>query len=89
MTALIDRLEKRGYVRRKADPEDRRKVMVEATEAARRLADDVYAPLAKAGAAMLEKYSEAELRTVDIVPKDALSLQERAAGQLLARHGKP
>src|SRR3569833_1561798 len=28
VTALIDRLEKRGFVRRRPDPDDRRKVMV-------------------------------------------------------------
>src|SRR5690349_10170333 len=32
VTSLIDRLEVRGYVRRKADPSDRRKVLVEAAE---------------------------------------------------------
>ena len=32
VTALIDRLERRGFVRRRPDPDDRRKVMVEADE---------------------------------------------------------
>ena len=37
VTALIDRLEKRGLVRRRPDPADRRKVHVEATDLTRQL----------------------------------------------------
>ena len=38
VTALIDRLETRGFVRRRPDPSDRRKVLVEMAEATARLA---------------------------------------------------
>jgi len=88
VTALIDRLEKRGFVRRLADPNDRRKVLVEAGEEARRVTEEAYLPLGEAGAALLAKYSEAELRIVNAVLTESLALQEEMTRQLLARHGK-
>ncbi|MET3901212.1 DNA-binding MarR family transcriptional regulator [Devosia sp. UYZn731] len=86
VTTLVDRLEKRGYVRRKADPTDRRKVMVEAAESAHELTAQVYLPLGAAGAKMLEKYSMAELGMVDKVLSDAMAIQEQAVANLLAIH---
>jgi DNA-binding MarR family transcriptional regulator len=86
VTTLVDRLEKRGFVWRKADPNDRRKVMVEAAEAAQRLTAEVYLPLGAAGARMLEKYTAAELAVVNQVLNDAMAIQEQAAVALLARH---
>ena len=86
VTTLIDRLEKRGFVRRKADPNDRRKVMVEAAEAAQQLTADVYLPLGVAGAKMLDKYTAAELAIVDQVLNESIAIQNQAAVDLLARH---
>ncbi len=86
VTSLIDRLERRGFVRRKADPGDRRKVMVEAAEEAQRVTAEAYLPLGVAGAAMLEKYGEADLRVAQAILKDSLALQERMTEELLARH---
>ena len=88
VTSLIDRLEKRGYVRRKPDPDDRRKVMVEAAEEAQKVTIAAYLPLRDAGATALAKYTEAELRTVARVLADSLGIQEEATRQLLAKHGK-
>jgi len=88
VTALIDRLEKRSFVRRLADPGDRRKVLVEAGEEARRVTEEAYLPLGVAGAELLAKYSEAELRIVSEVLSESLRLQEDMTRQLLARHGK-
>ena len=88
VTALIDRLEKRGFVRRKADPNDRRKVMVESAEAAQKVTAEAYLPLGAAGAEMLKKYSVAELRLVLDVLTESMALQERMTGELLERHGK-
>ena len=88
VTALIDRLEKRGFVRRKADPNDRRKVLVEQAEAAHRVTAEAYAPLGEAGATNLGKYSEAELKLVAEVLNDSLAVQEEMTRRLLERHGK-
>ena len=85
VTALIDRLEKRGFVRRKADPNDRRKVLVEAAEQALRLTETAYLPLSVEGARMLDKYTDAELETVAAFLSDSLALQERMAKLLAER----
>lgn len=39
ITSRLDRLERRGYVKRKRDPEDRRGVLVELTDAGREILD--------------------------------------------------
>ena len=44
VTALIDRLAKAGYARRRDDPSDRRRVLVEATLLARERAEAVWGP---------------------------------------------
>ena len=88
VTALIDRLEKRGFVRRKADPGDRRKVLVEAGEETRKVTEEAYLPLRDAGAENLAKYSEAELRVVAEVLDDSLRIQEEMTRRLLERHGR-
>ncbi len=46
VTAVIDRLAKRGYVRRLDDPNDRRRVLVELTPLARERAGIIWGPLA-------------------------------------------
>jgi DNA-binding MarR family transcriptional regulator len=60
-TTLLDRLERRGVLRRVADPADRRKVLVEMTDLGRRLTDEFYGPLAQEGARMLERFSDEQL----------------------------
>lgn len=61
MTALIDRLERKGYVRRVRDVADRRRVFVELTEAARQAAEALYGPLVRDGAEMLGGYTDDQL----------------------------
>jgi DNA-binding MarR family transcriptional regulator len=63
VTALLDRLERAGWVRRLRDAADRRRILVELTEQALRGAAEVYGPLAEA-LPEYEKYSEAELRLI-------------------------
>jgi DNA-binding MarR family transcriptional regulator len=48
ITAVLDRLEKAGYVRRLDDPADRRRVLVETTERFRELAEHAWGPIAGA-----------------------------------------
>jgi DNA-binding MarR family transcriptional regulator len=85
VTALIDRLENRGFVRRTADANDRRKVVVEAADATLEVTAEAYLPLRDAGATMLAKYSEAELRLFADVLGDMLRVQEEMTARLLAR----
>ena len=88
VTALIDRLEKRGFVRRTADPTDRRKVLVEAAEATLKLTAEAYLPMRDAGAKALSKYTDAELKVVADVLGESLRIQEEMTRMLLAKHGK-
>ena len=88
VTSLIDRLESRGFVRRKPDPGDRRKVLVEHAEGAEKVTREAYAPLGEAGARNLAKSSEAELKIVAQVLSDSLAVQEEMTRRLLERHGK-
>jgi DNA-binding MarR family transcriptional regulator len=64
ITRLIDRLVERGSVRRLADPEDRRRVLVEITPGAMRACDPFYEPIAREGTALLEQLSEKELDVI-------------------------
>jgi DNA-binding MarR family transcriptional regulator len=60
-TTLLDRLEGKGLVRRLHDPADRRKVLVEMTDLGQRLTGEIYGPLAREGAGMLEGCSDDQL----------------------------
>jgi DNA-binding MarR family transcriptional regulator len=60
---MLDRLERIGLVRRRPDPSDRRRVLVQLTDKARQLASDIYAPLA-GELAEFERYSDDELRLI-------------------------
>jgi DNA-binding MarR family transcriptional regulator len=84
ITALIDRLADRGLVTRKRDVEDRRKVMVEATEAARRMGEVYYGEIARAGEAMLSRFSIAELGIALEFLTAAADLQREHLARLMA-----
>jgi DNA-binding MarR family transcriptional regulator len=63
ITGLVDRLEKAGYARRHADPDDRRKVLVTATAREKRIRE-LYGPLGSSLRAAISGYSDAELDTL-------------------------
>jgi DNA-binding MarR family transcriptional regulator len=62
-TRLIDRLEQAGYVRRAAEPQDRRKVIVEPVGQPADL-DEVMAPARKQIAEILRGYSPDQLKVL-------------------------
>jgi DNA-binding MarR family transcriptional regulator len=64
ITAVVDRLEKKGYVRRSRDTEDRRRVLVELTEDARKATMEIYGPLAEQGYRNLEEYTDEQLEFI-------------------------
>ncbi|MNL80373.1 hypothetical protein D3C87_2072090 [compost metagenome] len=72
-------------MRRQPDPADRRKVMVAPDHAALALAQEVYLPMAEAGAAMLDQFTMDELEVVRRVIQAAMALQDEAAGELQER----
>ena len=86
MTTALDRLERAGYVRRVRDAEDRRGVLIEITEHARRLIAEVYGPIGRAGIARLESYSNEQLLLLRTFLREGRALQTEYADSL--RSGK-
>ncbi|MDQ0330534.1 MULTISPECIES: MarR family winged helix-turn-helix transcriptional regulator [Phyllobacteriaceae] len=84
VTALIDRLEARGYVTRTRSLEDRRKVMVEATETTLRLSQRYYGEIAYEGQKLLGTFSDAELGTILEFMTAAADLQRNQLQNLKA-----
>ena len=63
-TALVDRLERAGHVRRLRDPRDRRKVVIEVTERAVELGWSSFGPLIGQTVELLQGYDERELAAI-------------------------
>ena len=72
MTAILDTLERKGYVRRMADPSDRRRVLVDITPEAQHLLDVVLPTVLQAGRHALAAFDDTALRTL-ITTLDAVS----------------
>ena len=79
VTGLIDRLARKGYVERAADPQDRRKVLVGIMPEAVRPLLDLFAPMAERSAALMQQYSAEELELIaGFVEKGTAIALERA-----------
>ena len=87
VTALIDRLEARGFLKRERSAEDRRKVMVDVTEKARAATARYYLPLAAAGERFMRQFSEEQLAFALEFLKGATAIQQKALDELVA--GEP
>jgi DNA-binding MarR family transcriptional regulator len=61
ITAVIDRLEKAGYVRRSRDPDDRRRVIVELVEENVQRFGQYFAPIRQAFADRIDGYSDEQV----------------------------
>lgn len=64
VTVVLDRLEAAGYVRRAANPKDRRSVLVHLEPKRQQRVDANYRSVQKQFAAVTEQFSEAELKTL-------------------------
>ncbi|MBT1158894.1 MarR family transcriptional regulator [Aminobacter anthyllidis] len=64
MTALLDRLERAGYVERQADPGDRRRVLLHIKAEAIKPIEAVYRPMQARMQELWSGYSQAELATI-------------------------
>ncbi|BAJ26184.1 MULTISPECIES: MarR family transcriptional regulator [Kitasatospora] len=64
-TAVLDRLERLGLVRRDRDPDDRRRVLLAVTERAVALGQGFFGPLIGETVALVEGLSPAERATVE------------------------
>lgn len=71
VTALLDRMEKIGYVRRVPDSADRRRVLVAVTPKANRRAVEIWGPIAADSGALLDRYTITELSLIrDFIRRD-------------------
>jgi DNA-binding MarR family transcriptional regulator len=83
VTAMLDRLERLGYVTRSADPADRRKVVVRITPKATRKAAKIYGPIVEEGGRdVLSRYSAAELHVLLDYHRRSRQLQEHHAARI-------
>jgi DNA-binding MarR family transcriptional regulator len=64
VTRMIDRLERGRYVRRRSDPDDRRKVKVELVPGRVKEFERFYGPMARGATEFLERYTDAELALI-------------------------
>jgi DNA-binding MarR family transcriptional regulator len=82
-TALIDRLERKGYARRTRDTEDRRRVLVEVSPDLRERAEELYGP-PEEGAQELSGYSDDELEFLIGFLRGSVAYQEERMRRLEA-----
>jgi DNA-binding MarR family transcriptional regulator len=61
---MLDRLEKRNFIRRKPNPDDRRGVIIEFDENYVKAAQKSVAGIQKAHRELIARYSEDELKTI-------------------------
>ncbi len=84
ITAVVDRLEKKGYLRRVPDPDDRRRVLLEVTELMRRRSGELWGPLGERGLPHLERLSAAELELLIRHMRLSIELNEERAAEIRA-----
>jgi len=86
ITAVVDRLERAGYVRRVHDPSDRRRVLVEPTEKAYDAAMELMVlPMAERTKPLARRYTEEQLHTFIEFTREGRQIQEKHAEWLRAR----
>lgn len=85
VTAVIDRLEEKGYAERSSDPADRRKVLVEVTPEGRRAALAYYAPLVESSARIFDGLGPEEFELLTRFNRESAEINEAAADDLIAR----
>ena len=76
VTSRIDRLERRGLVRRLDDPDDRRGVIIELTGEGSQIVDDAVAALAISDRQLLERLDPAEVEQLEGLLRKVLALLE-------------
>jgi DNA-binding MarR family transcriptional regulator len=85
ITAVIDRLQRAGYVQRVPDPGDRRKVLVELTAAAQRITWELFGPLSELAGSMLARYDDRQLEMLTEFQVLGREVQEKHAALLRER----
>jgi DNA-binding MarR family transcriptional regulator len=65
VTSVLDRLERAGYIRRRPDPGDRRRQVVETTEATVTRDQEVFGDLIRSTGDLLASYTDGQLQIID------------------------
>jgi DNA-binding MarR family transcriptional regulator len=76
ITSRIDRLERRGLVRRLDDPDDRRGVIIELTDEGQRVVDEAVAALAISDRQLLDRLDPQEVDQLEGLLRKVLALLE-------------
>lgn len=77
VTTLVDRLEKKDFVERTRDPDDRRRVIIAARPEKLEEAQTIFAPLFVSVQKLFERYSEQELETIlDFLTQDRARMRK-------------
>ena len=83
VTGIIDRLEKKGLVKREKDPNDRRKVLVAANfENAMKLLGPVFEPLQSDLESFYDRYTVEQLETIHDYITNTIEFFQQKTGQL-------
>src|SRR5216117_1283958 len=85
-TTAVDRLIAVGYARREHDPQDRRRVIVEPTPAARRRSEEIWGPIEQESYQRLSRRTDAELRAIRDFLEEGLRLQIEHAERIRGKH---
>lgn len=64
VTSVLDRLERAGYVRRRPDPNDRRRQVVHATEATTARDQEIFGDLIRRTSMLLATYTDDQLQVI-------------------------
>jgi DNA-binding MarR family transcriptional regulator len=81
LSIALERLERIGYIRRSQHPDDRRSVIVQATDAIVPLEEEVFGPLIERMRALLNTYSDNDLVTIrQYLEKAAAAVSQSGPG---------
>jgi DNA-binding MarR family transcriptional regulator len=86
-TALIDRLEAKGLVRRRPSAADRRRVEIEMTEEGASLVWSVWGPMITEGVRLFDSHTEAQLETFRALLDEMTALTDRHRDRVEAGGG--
>jgi DNA-binding MarR family transcriptional regulator len=89
MSIALDRLERAGLARRLRNPDDRRSVLVEATDLTHRLGREFFGPLGAVEHDLLARYSPRELRAIHAFLDGLASAIAEHRPQSITTHPRP
>ncbi|KKJ99402.1 MarR family winged helix-turn-helix transcriptional regulator [Micromonospora sp. HK10] len=89
VTALIDRLERAGHIRRDRDTADRRKVFLRYADRGAELARSFFAPLGRRNDQVMARFSDEELETVHRFMAEMVTSMREHRNAMRAARGEP